>query len=240
MAGTAQIQNLELVRIAASRLQDRNKNLPGIAVLYGPAGYGKTVAALAVAQENRSHFVQLRSAWTRKTLLEKILEEMSIAPSGTISTMLDQVCRELAANDRMLIIDEADHAVRSRSMLELLRDIYEGSQATLMIIGEEKLPTNLEKHERFHSRVLTWIPAQAVSLADARELTRIYAPEIEVGDCLLKHIVDIAQGSVRRVSVNLSNVQEVANQEGWSHVTDALWATRPLNTGKSPAVRRGK
>lgn len=237
MSQTAEIQNLTLVRTAAERLRDRNIALPGIAVLHGPAGWGKTVSAMAIANENRSHFVQMRSAWTRKAFLEKILFEMSIQSGGTLSDMLDQVCGELAKSNRMLIIDEVDHAVKSRSMLELIRDIYEGSQATILIIGEEKLPKNLEKHERFASRVLTWIPAQPVSLADARALAPIYAPSIAVGDDLLDHLVKLAQGSVRRVSTNLSNIEEEARMEGWMHVDMQTWGSRPLSTGKAPAAR---
>jgi DNA transposition AAA+ family ATPase len=237
MTQHAQIHNLELVRTAAERLGSRTAGLPGMAVLYAPAGYGKTTAALAVANENRSYFVQMRSAWSRKTLLEKVLAEMSIRASGTIPQMLDQVCTQLAASGRMLIIDEFDYCVRNDNMIELVRDIYEGSQATLLLLGEELLPQKLKKWERFHSRVLSWIPAQPVSLADARLLAPIYCPHVRVADEMLGHLVKLSAGSVRRVSVNLAGVAETAAIEGWDTVTLDIWAGRPLYTGDAP--RRG-
>ena len=55
MSQIAAIYNLELVRTAAERLKNRTAGLPGIAALYGPAGYGKTTAALAIANENRAY-----------------------------------------------------------------------------------------------------------------------------------------------------------------------------------------
>lgn len=234
MTQTANIHNLDLVRVAAERLVGRNTALPGIACLYAPAGYGKTTAALSVANENRSYFVQMRSAWSRKTLLEKILLEMSIRPTGTIPHMLDQVCGQLAASNRMLMIDEFDYCVCHDSMVELIRDIYEGSQATLLIIGEEMLPTKLKRWERFHSRVLSWIPAQPVSLADAQALAPIYCPEAHIFDDLLAHLVKISAGSVRRVCVNLANVAETAAVEGWATVGRVEWGNRAFYTGEAP------
>lgn len=237
MSKTAQIHNLELVRTASERLTGRVAGLPGMAVLYGPAGYGKTTAALAVANENRSYFVQLRSAWTRKVILEKILIEMGISAIGTLGKLLDMVCEQLAASGRMLILDEFDYAARSDSIIELARDIYEGSQATLLLLGEERLPQKLKKWERFHSRVLSWIPAQPVSISDAAALAPIYCPEAHVAEDLLAYLVERAAGSVRRVSVNLAAIAETAAVEGWGTVTRADWGNRPIYTGEAP--RRG-
>lgn len=238
MTQTAQIHNLELVRTATERLTSRTAGLPGLAALYGPAGYGKTTAALAVANETRAYFVQMRSAWTRKTLLEKVLLEMSIKPMGTIPQMLDQACTQLAASARMLIIDEFDYCVRSDSMVELVRDLHEGGGAApILLLGEELLPQKLKKWERFHSRVLSWIPAQPVSLSDAHALAPIYCPDVTVAPDLLAHLVKISGGSVRRVSVNLAGIADEANVEGWDTVSLGTWGDRPLYTGDAP--RRG-
>ncbi|THF60942.1 AAA family ATPase [Pseudothauera rhizosphaerae] len=238
MTQTAQIHNLELVRIAVERLTIRTAGLPGLAALYGPAGYGKTTAANAVANETRAYFVQMRSAWTRKTLLEKVLIEMSIKPHGTIPAMLDQACTQLAASGRMLIIDEFDYCVRSDSMVELVRDLHEGGGAApILLLGEELLPQKLKKWERFHSRVLSWIPAQPVSLTDAAALVPIYCPDVAVRGDLLERLVKLSGGSVRRVAVNLAAIAEAAAVEGWGAVDLGTWGDRPLYTGDAP--RRG-
>lgn len=230
----AATRNLSLVATAAEQLLNRKSGLPGIACLFGPSGFGKTSAALAVAQETRGFFVQLRSAWPKRAILEKILIEMGVRnPSGTITTMLDAVCTELAQSRRMLIIDEFDYALRSQGILELFRDIYEGSQSTMLILGEELLPQKLAKWERFHSRVLSWIGAQPVSLADAQSLCRIYAPDISIDPALLQTLVDRSGGSVRRVVVNLSNIAEAALTEGWETVGLDQYNAE-IYTGESP------
>lgn len=172
-------------------------------------------------------------------MLENILIEMSLASRngkspGTIPQMLDQVTQQLSASGRPLIIDEFDHCCRSDNMVELVRDIYEGSQATIIIAGEEMLPQKLKRWERFHSRVLSWIPAQPVSLPDARALAPIYCHGVQVGDDLLQQLVNLSGGSVRRVCVNLAGIQEEAAIEGWDSVGRSQWADRPLYTGEAP------
>jgi len=235
----APIANLDLVAVVMEKLVHRQDGLPGLAVYYGPSGWGKTTATIAVANRTRAFYVQMRSAWSRKTLLEKILFEMGIKPAGTIPDLLDQVCEQLAASRRPLILDEFDYAAAKDQMIELVRDIYEGSQSSLLLVGEEMLPNKLKRHERFHGRVLNWLPAAPVTVDDARKLAEIYSPEIVVSDDLLTHLVSISHGSVRRVSVNLVNVQDAALIEGWEQVDRATWADRALYTGDAPKRRGG-
>ena len=210
----ANINNLSLVAIAMERLMNRPDGLPGLGVLYGPSGYGKTTATVAVANSTQAYYVQLRSAWSKKTLLEKICFEMGIPAAKTTATNLDLICEQLAASQRPLILDEADYLVAKAGMVELVRDIYEGSQSPIMLVGEEMLPNKLKKYERFHGRVLNWLPAQPVSAKDAALLAQAYAPDVAIGADVLAHIVDIAHGSVRRVTVNLVNLAEAAAVAG--------------------------
>ena len=230
----ANLQNLGIVSTALERLSARTAGIPGIGVLYGPAGWGKTTAMLGVANANRAYYVQMRSAWGRKAVLEKILIEMGAKPSGTIPKLLDDICEQLAKSGRPLMIDEFDFALKGDSMVELIRDIYEGSQSVIVLAGEELLPKKLARWERFHSRVATWLPAQAVSLADARALAGIYCAT-PCDDDFLSMLVARSGGSVRRVCVNLAVAAEAATLEGWRRIDLAAWAKRPIYTGQAPA-----
>ena len=231
---TANIQNLAIVRTAMEALAGRAGGLPGLGVLYGPAGWGKTTALVAVANNARAYYVQMRSAWGRKALLEKILIEMGFKPRGTIPHMLDEICDQLGKSGRPLMIDEFDFALRGDAMVELVRDIYEGSQAPIILAGEELLPKKLARWERFHSRVLSWVPAQPVSLADAKALAPIYC-DTPCADDFMAMLVAKSGGSVRRVSVNLAQAGQVAALEGWRKVDLATWKDRPIYTGRAPA-----
>lgn len=234
----APIANLDLVAVVMEKLVNRQDGLPGLAVYYGPSGFGKTTATVAVANRSRAYYVQMRSSWSRKDLLEKILFEMGIKPVGRTTQLLDQISEQLAASRRPLILDEFDYAASKDGMIELVRDIYEGSQSSLLLVGEELLPNKLKRHERFHGRVLNWLPAAPVTLDDARKLAAIYCPDVQLADDLLGHLVTLSHGSVRRVSVNLVNIQDTALIEGWGRIDRELWGARDLYTGEAPK-RRG-
>ncbi|USE78096.1 ATP-binding protein [Cupriavidus gilardii] len=236
--GIANIGTLDLVSATLERLDTRRSGLPGMAVLYGPAGWGKTFATNVLAIENRAYYVQMRSAWRSKTLLEKILFEMGVKHAkSTVPALLDLVCEQLSASRRTLILDEFDYATKSDSLIELARDIYEGSQGSLLLVGEELLPKKLERWERFHSRVLTWAPAQRVSVDDAVQLAAIYAPGVEIEPDVLHRLVELSNGSVRRVSVNLTQIHEHCMTFGIDACTTAELEKVAIYTGRSPERR---
>lgn len=232
----AHTANLSLCDMAIERSLARSQSLPGMVCLYGPSGVGKSVAASYVANRHRAYYVQAKSVWTKKYLLQAILREMGISAAKTIPEMLDQAAQELALSNRPLIIDEFDHVLERKSV-ELVRDLYESSQAAILLIGEERLPEKLKKYERFHGRVLDWVPAKLASLEDAKKLVALYCQDIDVADDLLELIASKANGSLRRLVVNLERVNEVALSCGWPCASKALWADRALYTGQAPKRR---
>lgn len=234
--GIADIANIGLCDVALEKAMERTSSLPGMVCLYGPSGFGKSVAATYVANRRRAYYVQAKSVWTKKHTLTAILAEMGMRPASTIPQMLDQAAQELAMSGRPLIVDEMDHLVE-KNAVELIRDLYEASQSPILLIGEEQLPNKLKRWERFHGRVLSWVPAQPVTLADARKLVPLYASEIEIADDMLAHLVELSGGSVRRVVVNLEMIQDTALTSGWESVTRDVWGKTALYTGEAPKRR---
>lgn len=236
LGGIAQIANLGMCDIAIERAVSRSANLPGLVCFYGPSGWGKSMAANYVANTRRARYVQAKSVWTKKHFLKAVLFEMGIKPAATIPEMADQVAEELAASGRPLVIDEMDHLV-DRNAVELVRDLYESSQAPILMIGEEGLPNKLKKWERMHGRVLAWVPAQPVTLEDAYKLRPLYCPSVDVSEDLLAKLVTLSHGSVRRVCVNLERIQEEAMVQGLDAMDLTAWGKRELYTGEAPKRR---
>ena len=79
VGGIAQVTNVAVLHDAIARTTDRHHNLPGICVFYAPSGFGKSVAASYVATQTRAYYVQASSIDTKKSFLEKVLRELTIA-----------------------------------------------------------------------------------------------------------------------------------------------------------------
>ena len=230
-------RNVDLLMELVSRIVGRpDPNLPGMGTFYGPTGYGKSMAVCAAAVPYKAYYVQMRSLWTRKYLLEMILQRMSITPFRTMPQMLTQIGGQLARSGRPLIIDETDLLV-GKGMIEVVRDIYESSQGTVILVGEETLPDTLEQVERVHGRMLDWVAAQPTEIEDARIFAGHHCQGIEVADDLLETIVEASKGSARYVCTNLARVAEFARVNNLPSLNSASY-TWALFTGTAPKRRR--
>lgn len=236
--GVAAIATLDVVVATLEKLTSRRQGVPGIGVLYGPSGWGKTFATNTLASEARAYYVQMASAWRSKDLLIKILAEMGVShKTSTVSKLLDLVSQQLAASRRTLIIDEFDHAAKSDALVELTRDIYEQSQGSLLLVGEEMLPRKLEAWERFHSRVATWAPAQKVSIDDSVKLAPIYCPGIRLADEVIDSLVERSKGSVRRVVTCLTVIHDHAMLNALEEISVKTLAKIVLPSDRAPERR---
>ncbi|MEO0034386.1 MAG: hypothetical protein RLZZ501_409 [Pseudomonadota bacterium] len=233
----APLRNVMLLAELVERVMTRPAGLPGMATFHGFSGYGKSFAAMYAANKHRAYHVQVKSVWTRKKLCLAILAEMGVRPGPTIPDMVDQIGQELSLSQRPLLIDEADFLV-AKGLIEVVRDIYESSQSTIILIGEEQLPQKLKVWERVHGRMLDWVAAQPGSLADTRHLAKLYCRGIEVADDLLAALHEASGGSVRRICVNLDRVREAAQTAGLARIDRSQFAG-PFFTGNPPSRRAG-
>ncbi len=233
----APIRNVALMMELVTRLKDRAPGLPGMGCFYGPSGFGKTTAAAFAAIQTQAYVVELRSAYTAKHLLSKIALEMGLEDKGTTAQLVDRVAEQLAKSLRPLIVDEADHAVK-KSMIEVIRDLYDASDGVVLLIGEERLPAKLEKWERVHGRMLDFVGAEAASASDARILARMYCPGIQIGDALYAQVMKESGPSVRRIVVNLNHIRERANEHGVTSINVDAWKGDEFSNGRAPKARR--
>lgn len=239
LGSTAPITNVALCSKALLRAVERPAHLPGFVCFYGPSGWGKSMAAAYVANDrrnNEAYYIQCQKNWPQKAFLQNLLKVMGILPEKTIYDMAEQVCEQLANSQMPLIIDEMDHIV-NKGYVELIRDIYEGSLAPILIIGEEGLPSKLRKWERFHGRVLDWVPAQPADFDDCKHLARLYCKRVVIKEDLLRKVLTVCKGSTRRIAVNLSNIEEEICSTGLSEVGLKDWGKRPFYTGDAPNRR---
>ena len=240
MPSVAPLRNVLHLKRVMDHLTKRSANLPGIGAMYGLAGVGKSNACAAAAAAFRAIYIEARSHFTKKSFLLAILGEMGVKPAATTSEKVDQICQELMLSRRPLILDEGDHLVR-RKLIELVRDIYEGSGAAIVLVGEETFPAALKRaSERFYDRVLEWQPAELADLEDARKLARLYAPDIEIKDDLLGRILEQSGCIARRIAVNIDNVRLEAKKAGARSIALDGWGSRPFFTGGAPVREPAK
>ncbi len=220
-----------------NRLIDRPSGVPGLGVMHGESGIGKSYATIYAQNKTRAIRVEVGESWTKAVFLKAVLREGGVPdPKGTVASLAEQAIMLLGDDPRRpLIIDEADKLV-DKKMIELVRELHEHSQVPILLVGEEQLPKKLMLIERVHNRVLDWLPAARCDLEDCRKLAVIFLPGVVIDDALLDHVRLEGDGRARRIVVTLTNMAEWARNRGLKAVDRGTYDGR-IHTGRPPARR---
>ena len=233
----APLRNVMLLNALIQRVQSRDEDLPGLACFYGPSGYGKTKAAVWNAQHYGCFWVEVKSTWTVKKLMTAIVKSMRLPQNGTAGDMIEIAAEELMKSGKPLLIDEADMMAKD-SLIGAVRDLYESSQGTIILIGEEKMPQKLQRWERVHNRMLDWVPAQPADLREVGLLAQLKCPGLTIASEVQQLVLERSHARARRIVVNLRQISEYALKEGKPEITAADARKITLFTGEAPAARR--
>lgn len=255
----APLANIGLMEEAIARLANRGPGEPGMMVFSGYSGYGKSVAAAWVKARHNAYYLQLNDFVTKRSLVVSLCQvvglpgvrklppageravDQYVPPKGTIGQLAEMVAAQLHNARRPLILDEFDFAI-DKSLVMTVFSLYEMSQASIVLIGEEAMPAKLKRWEKFDGRVLDTFYAEPLGMTDARTLLwhRYRNEKMTIADDFLRHLVsrEIAGGSVRRLSNNLATIYETGNAEGWEYCDLERWGSRPLQ--QSTVKRRPK
>lgn len=232
----APLANVSRLTTLIKRIEAREVGLPGLGCIYGRAGRGKTTAAIYATNSLGACHVEALPLGGIKGLLRMIVVEMGMRPKRTAEELFTQAAELLGRTGRPLIIDEADLILNDRSV-EIIRRLHDTSAVPVILMGEEGLPQKLQRWERVHSRILSWVGMEEATREDVEHLARIYARGLTLGADLKGALLSASRGSIRNVSTNLSHVREFALVRGLSSVTLAEWGSQPFHTGEAPQPR---
>jgi DNA transposition AAA+ family ATPase len=244
------LRNVMTMLTLVQRVIDREPRLPGMAVFYGYSGFGKSTALAYSANSFGAAHVEMLSTWTKKEFCQAILEELEIPAPKQVTKMVTLIGEELGSTGRPLFIDEADRLV-TRNLLDLVRDFHDiaqantfrGAGANIILVGEEDLPTELSRTERFHGRIFDSVPAMEAALEDIDSLAPFYAKGVDIAPDLKEEVLVVSRHSIRRVCSNLAAVRECGQREGLTTVDKAAWEAyseatgKQFSTGKPPRPR---
>jgi hypothetical protein len=110
----AQTKNLVQISEAAEALASRTPGLPGIGLVWGMTGAGKTTAACWLRDRVNAIFVRAYATWTPSAMLGAICLEAGLPRRGSCAAMVEAIVGRL---------------------VETLRDIHDVSFQPLILIG---------------------------------------------------------------------------------------------------------
>jgi DNA transposition AAA+ family ATPase len=218
------VKNVARLLQASQSLTNRARGMPGMGVVDGFTGVGKTQATIWMMTKVRGLFVRALSVSTPASFLESICRELDIEPKGTNAKTLDAVVRKLAEDVRPLFIDEGDKLVTSMRLIEITRDLHDLSLAPVVLIGEGNLRRKIEQIPRLAGRMLETVEFQPLDFPDTRLMTNELC-EVEVSDELVQAFTAAGHGSARLSVVALQKIEKLAKAHNLKKVGLSDWPT---------------
>ena len=143
--------NVTALSRALTVLEDTHRGDPGICLVRGRAGRGKTAAAMNHHAIHGGLFLRAWEDWTQQAFLQALCFEVKGTRPHGCDRCKREIMEALSLERRTIIIDEADRLKPGR--LEDLRDIHDVGGAPVVLIGEEGLYPMISARRRTWSRV---------------------------------------------------------------------------------------
>lgn len=230
-------KNVAALQLAFEALSNRDSGVPGMGLVHGYTGAGKTTAITWLLNRSGGVYARAAATWTPSAMLGRIMQELGAEPLARGgAAMVEHITRELSRTQRPLFVDEADYLLGNLKMLETLRDIHDLSGMPVVLIGMEGIERRLVHRQQLARRISQWVEFLPSDFDDARILADTVC-EVEIEQDLLQALHTEAKGSVGLMVVGLSRIEALAKGSGWKKVNADRWGDRKLFMGNAPKGR---
>lgn len=170
-----------------NNLQNRAEGVPGMALVYGEPGLGKTQTINWWAFKNNAILVRCTQLMSARWLLSEILEEMGEIYGYKISDCFKLVVRNLLVNPQIIIIDEVDYLTVDSRAVETLRDIHDKTNVPIVLVGMINAKSRLKKFNHLYDRLSEIVKFEKFSKNDIKTIVQELS-EVEMTDCAIRYI----------------------------------------------------
>lgn len=225
------VKNVSRLKAAGDALISRSMGMPGMGLIWGPTGYGKTTATTWFVNQCNGVYIRAMRLWSPKSMLTALARELDLDVHGRNNgEMVEAIIQRLAESGRPLFLDEADYVVESRRLTDTLRDIHDLSTVPVILIGMHGIEKRIRGNEQFTGRIAQWVAFQGADHEDARILADGLC-EVAIEDDLLDALHKAAApkrrqesgAEIRRLVVGLGQIEYFARARGMDCIGLADW-----------------
>ena len=203
-----------------NNLQNRAEGVPGMALVYGEPGLGKTQTINWWAFKNNAILVRCTQLMSARWLLSEILEEMGEIYGYKISDCFKLVVRNLLVNPQIIIIDEVDYLTVDSRAVETLRDIHDKTNVPIVLVGMINAKSRLKKFNHLYDRLSEIVKFEKFSKADIKTIVQELS-EVEMTDCAIRYIYTNLN-RFRQIVKAINKAEIIAKANGLNSIDEIL------------------
>jgi DNA transposition AAA+ family ATPase len=205
----APVKNVVAFDNAFAALISRPAGTPGLGLVYGFTGAGKTTAVHRRIVSSGAVYIRAMSLWSPTRMCQTICRELGIQPSGQPAEMVDRIITRMTDTGKALFIDEADYLLWKKPLIECIRDFHDVSNVPIVLIGMTGIEIKVQKYAQLERRFAQKIKFNPLDCEDIRILAKTCC-EAPLADDLVEYLQLQLKGSMGLVMVNLPAIERVA------------------------------
>ena len=219
--------NLKQLILVAEKLTKVEAGVPGMGLVHGQRGLGKTTAAIWYASQkvNNAVYVRGKGDWSYSWMMEELLLEFGVTHRRGDKPKYDDLIGALIEKPRLIILDEANQ-VPSR-LLETLLTVNDMTHNPVLFIGHEGVLDKLRRQGPFFDRLLYISELKPLGLDDLALFAKDCL-EVGVEREVLARVLKETDGNFRRSVVRLKALEDMAKAGRLDSIgLDALSESKP-------------
>ncbi len=199
--------NVKAFLATATSLESREAGVPGLALVHGNRGLGKTRTAIWYAAGADAVYLRAKSVWSPSWLLEELAVELGVTPRKRKRDLFEDVANALKERPRLTIVDEVN--LPQTACLECLRDLHDVTDSPFLLIGHEGVVPRLKRLGPLFDRFLYITEFKALTLADLRAFAASCL-DLPAEDAALEKVLAAVSGNFRKAIVALKGMEGAA------------------------------
>lgn len=205
----APVKNVVAFDNAFAALISRPAGTPGLGLVHGFTGAGKTTAVHRRIVSSGAVYIRAMALWSPTRMCQTICRELGIQPSGQPAEMVDRIIVRMQDTGKALFIDEADYLLWKKPLIECIRDFHDCSNVPIVLIGMAGIEIKVQKYAQLERRFAQKIKFNPLDCEDVSLLVKTCC-EAELASDLIEHLQSQLKGSMGLIMVNLPTIERVA------------------------------
>ena len=211
-------KNVKQMVSMLNRLRDREEGIPGMGLIYGEPGLGKTYAITWWVAQNDAILIRSANLMSARWLLEEIVEELGEIPYNKFSDIFNQVVAQLIKTPKTIIVDETDYLTIDSRAVETLRDIHDKTNVPIVLVGMGTANKRLQRHKHLYDRLLEIIKFEPFCKQDIAAIIDQLS-EVCFTDCAKKFIYT-RTNRFRQLVKTISKAEQLAKANGIKEIDE--------------------
>lgn len=203
-----------------NNLQNRAEGVPGMGLIYGEPGLGKSQAINWWTFKNNAILVRCTQLMGARWLLTEILDEMGEISSHRLADCFKVVVRNLLLNPRVIIVDEIDYLTIDSKAVETLRDIHDKTNVPIVLVGMTSANSRLKKFNHLYDRLSEILKFEKFSKNDIKTIVQELS-EVEMTDCAIRYIYTNLN-RFRQIVKAINKAEILAKSNGLNSIDELL------------------